>query len=154
MPRFGIKPFLKQIAQLFRDLKYELPRRSTEFGYFKSPCHHWPLVTLGQHPRHNLPGYHHGPQPGPKTSSGRRIWNARSTLLSSYAKVNNEKFWNYVFIFWLFHQFTTLLYTYTILMLLNHGFDVSELVYCQYEGRWRLNFHHSLCRRIREDTFI
>ncbi len=38
-----------------------------------------------------------------------------------YVKVNDEKFWNYVFIFWLFHQFTTQLYTHAILMLLNHG---------------------------------
>ncbi len=38
-----------------------------------------------------------------------------------YAKVNNEKFWNDVFIFCLFHPFTTQLYTQAILMLLNHG---------------------------------
>ncbi len=38
-----------------------------------------------------------------------------------YAKVNNEKFWNYAFIFWLSHQFTTRLSTYAILTLLNHG---------------------------------
>ncbi len=38
-----------------------------------------------------------------------------------YVRVNNEKFWNYLFIFWLFHQFTTQLYNHTILTLLNHG---------------------------------
>ncbi len=36
-----------------------------------------------------------------------------------YVKVNNEKFWNYMFISWLFHQFTTQLHTNALLMLLN-----------------------------------
>ncbi len=38
-----------------------------------------------------------------------------------YTKVYNEKFWKYVFIFWLFYQFTKQLYTLAIIMLLNHG---------------------------------